>query len=161
MIVYRQKRHAANPRAVLRAASKEMQQLLAMGVPARDAIVSVLIDAGELASAVADANAPECDGMQPATVTLLEMTVHLACAADAVWQGAPEEASRALHDALSAANRCGTLELPPTVMACVSEGFAYYALGPELYAEAARQWMHQQRPRVVWCIGLRTIGLTI
>ncbi len=43
------------------------------------------------------------------------------------------------------------------------EGFRFYALRPEAYAEPARRWaaVHGQRAGCAWVIGLRTIGSTL
>jgi hypothetical protein len=52
-------------------------------------------------------------------------------------------------------------ELPPEIDISVPEGFAYYALDPELYRIAARRFLADVRPASVAVIGIRSIGTTL
>ena len=52
-------------------------------------------------------------------------------------------------------------ELPETVTVSVPEGFAYYALYPEMYRIAAREFAREQRPRAAVVIGIRSIGAAL
>jgi len=52
-------------------------------------------------------------------------------------------------------------ELPAEVEISVPEGFAYYAVDPELYRMAARRFLAEQRPESVAVIGIRSIGATL
>ena len=161
MIVYREQRHSVMTRPLLHQIQQQLDSLRRLTHPSRDAIVCALIDAGEWASAVADACAPERDGVDPAAASCLSIVVNIASAADAAWTGTRSAIDAALERAAIAAEQCTALNLPPRVTRRVSEGFAYYALGPELYAEAARVWAARARPQLVWCVGLRTIGVTL
>jgi hypothetical protein len=51
--------------------------------------------------------------------------------------------------------------LPPEIEISVPEGFAYYALDPELYRIAARRFVSELRPSEVAVIGIRSIGTTL
>jgi hypothetical protein len=51
--------------------------------------------------------------------------------------------------------------LPPELEIAVPEGFAYYALDPELYRIATRRFVEEIRPRNVAVIGIRSIGTTL
>ena len=51
--------------------------------------------------------------------------------------------------------------LPETVTISVPEGFAYYALYPEMYRLAARAFQRERRPGHVAVIGIRSIGATL
>ena len=53
------------------------------------------------------------------------------------------------------------LELPEEIEISVPEGFAYYALDPELYRIAARRMVWEARPERVAVIGIRSIGTTL
>ena len=52
-------------------------------------------------------------------------------------------------------------QLPPTVDVTVPEGYAYYAVYPEMYLEAARRFHHAHSPRNAVCLGLRSIGTSL
>ena len=51
--------------------------------------------------------------------------------------------------------------LPPEIEISVPEGFAYYALDPELYRIAARRFRDDAHPERVAVIGIRSIGTTL
>ncbi|HJT86776.1 MAG TPA: hypothetical protein VJ732_02945 [Bryobacteraceae bacterium] len=55
----------------------------------------------------------------------------------------------------------GNLDLPREIEISVPEGFAYYALDPELYRRAAARFAREVRPRRVAVIGIRSIGTTL
>ena len=52
-------------------------------------------------------------------------------------------------------------EAPPEIEVSVPEGFAYYALDPELYRTAARQFVRDNAASRVAVIGIRSIGATL
>jgi hypothetical protein len=51
--------------------------------------------------------------------------------------------------------------IPEEIEISVPEGFAYYALDPELYRRAARRFVAEVRPERVGVIGIRSIGTTL
>ncbi|HEY1337705.1 MAG TPA: hypothetical protein VGF59_09360 [Bryobacteraceae bacterium] len=53
------------------------------------------------------------------------------------------------------------LDLPREIEISVPEGFAYYALDPELYRIAARRFAAECRPERAAVIGIRSIGATL
>src|SRR3954452_13490739 len=55
----------------------------------------------------------------------------------------------------------GNAVLPAQIEISVPEGFAYYALDPELYRIAARRFRAEARPERVAVIGIRSIGTTL
>jgi hypothetical protein len=55
----------------------------------------------------------------------------------------------------------GNTVLPVEIDISVPEGFAYYALDPELYRIAARRFREDARPERVAVIGIRSIGTTL
>ncbi len=55
----------------------------------------------------------------------------------------------------------GNAEIPLEIELSVPEGFAYYALDPELYRRAARRFVAEVRPERVAVIGIRSIGTTL
>jgi hypothetical protein len=55
----------------------------------------------------------------------------------------------------------GNIALPAQLDISVPEGFAYYAVDPELYRIAARRFRDDLRPEQVAVIGIRSIGTTL
>ncbi len=53
------------------------------------------------------------------------------------------------------------LALPAEIDISVPEGFAYYALDPELYRIAVRRFLDELQPSMVAVIGIRSIGATL
>jgi hypothetical protein len=159
VLVYRAARQVIDPQAMLRPLASQIVDALQHVSPPRDEVVTMLIDAGSVAAAVADAE--ERDGHDAASPQLMELVVALAASADAAWRHDASAVTRALNLALQHAAAARALRLPAAAEAGVAEGFAYYALGPELYADTARRWGRKTRPHVVWCLGLRTIGVTL
>ena len=161
MIVYRQQQRTEASGSLLRHIQLQLASLRRQSQPARDDLLAVLIDAGEWAAAVADARLPEGDTIDPVADAALTMVVHLARACDGEWRGEWPSVPSAIEAAHVASHRVETAQLPKHVTVRVSEGFAYYALSPHLYGDAVREWSRCAKPKVVWCIGLRTIGLTL
>jgi hypothetical protein len=161
MIVYREQQTSADARGLLRDLQSRIAAVAAHVRPSRHLLLHALVDAGEWAAAVADAGARECDRVDPVASACAVLVDHLADATDAVWCGRTDHAAAATARAAASARDCERSDLPRHVTRRVSEGFAYYAVGPELYADAARTWGAQRKPRMVWCLGLRTIGLTL
>lgn len=52
-------------------------------------------------------------------------------------------------------------EVPEEIEISVPEGFAYYAVDPELYRMAARRFAEEALPERVAAIGIRSIGVTL
>src|SRR5215469_9629868 len=53
------------------------------------------------------------------------------------------------------------LDLPREIETSVPEGFAFYALDPELYRRAAACFAREAKPGRVAVIGIRSIGTTL
>ena len=160
-MVYRQQRRRAQTAPLLEALRRQVESLARTTHADRDDLIFTLIEAGEFTSAVLDTHFPARDGVDDVSESCLEIVARLAAAADAAWRGRHRDSAVERYGALKAVDRCQSLELPREVSLSVSEGFAYYAVGPELYAEAARGWVRHQRPDAAWCVGLRTIGVTL
>jgi hypothetical protein len=161
VIVYRTQEQTVGASAAVLALRHHVVRLTSFGEVPLDAVIEQLIDAGELASAIIDALHPDCDDDDPQIEPWLDLVTWLASAADATTRADRHHAQAALEYAASCAAACTTRRWPRVVKRRVSEGFAYYALGPELYTEAARRWYEASAATPVVCIGLRTIGLTL
>ncbi|HVG48399.1 MAG TPA: hypothetical protein VM899_09745, partial [Rubellimicrobium sp.] len=147
MIVYSDRTQRLDPRAILAGLRR------GLAGPAPDA-PSLLVEAGVLEAGVVDALSPGEDDEPPLARDLRAAMLDLAHAA----RGGGGERL------LSAARRFRELErspLPEVVEVSEPEGFAFYALYPEMYAEAARRFVRATRPERATVMGLRSIGTTL
>ncbi|WP_426958722.1 hypothetical protein [Muricoccus radiodurans] len=120
------------------------------------ALVTALIEAGELVQGIADAafEATGRDDASPVTEAAMALATAIARAVRDSWEAGfaggavPDEA------AIAAVARAG---LPESLRTRRAEGFAYYALYPEAYAVAASALP----PGPVRVIGIRSIGTTL
>ena len=125
----------------------------ASGIERHGAVVSLLIEAGRTWQGVADAEfeSANVDAGSAATYQLAAYCRDLARAVLRSWEsGFTETCKLPLLPALP--------DLPERLRLKVPEGFAYYAVYPEAYAEAARALTLVAPPRV---IGIRSIGTTL
>jgi hypothetical protein len=146
MIVYSDRTRRASARELL----EDLLQGLA--APAADAS-ALLIAAGVLESGVMDALSPERDGTSPLASRLEEAMRELALAARGN-EGHLRHARERLAG-LAADLPAGPMEVSEP------EGFAFYAVYPELYAEAARRFLRVERPGSAVVVGVRSIGTTL
>jgi hypothetical protein len=160
VIVYRTQNEDLAAAPALGRLGGRLTQLLD-AAPDFDGVTELLIDAGELTSAVLDELLPHADDLHPAAAPWMAIVTSLARASDAVWRDDAPEHAAALKTALCAIETCTRSYVPREVTRSVSEGFAYDGLGPELYAEAARAWTGARAGERVVCIGVRTIGVTL
>lgn len=152
MIVYGDLRRAAAPAALLDALRADGRALAgASGEGRRDAATRLVIDAGEFAQGALDAacaerGADEWGELEEACGRLL-----LAAGRPLVHAGLPAPDARPFAECL---DQLARFPLPASLTINTPEGYAFYALDPELYARAARG--AGGGPWVV--IGLRSIG---
>jgi hypothetical protein len=161
MIVYRDQLLRADSRALLDELRTRVTRLDFLTTTVHQAVVDAFIEAGMLESAVADALFTEADGTHPLTSGLRGVTVGLGHVLWHCWLNAPQRAKQRCSTVL---DRLGEIEqhrFPQTVQFAVPEGFAYYAVYPEGYLEAARHFCAEFRPANTVCIGLRSIGTTL
>lgn len=155
MLVYADRSERQDPRHVLDALARDLAALEThpAGLARHSRLVGALIEAGRLLQGVADADFAAA-GLDRASVAgrQISLLVHqLAQAVCRSWR----------H------GRLGTPRLPPvpqvtdlpdTIRLRAPEGYAFYALYPEAYAEAARRLRLIGPPRV---IGIRSIGTSL
>lgn len=155
MLVYRTEEEIGSPR-------EWIARALAAGFDgsaetARDR----LIDWGAIEASIADAHA-ETEDVEDALTRLLrdatrEAALAWTCAA-AGDRDRQEVAGRRHRECLDALSRAA---LPRRARRRTPEGFAYYALYPERYTEAAAEYFAEHAPERVVVIGLRSIGTTL
>ncbi len=155
MLVYGDQVRVVEPRGALQALQDDLERVWRRrpGRERHDALTTAFVRAGELAAALADADfgergADEVSGRQDAGMDLL---TDLARALDRSWRsGFADLGERPSAGPVIAA------DMPTAVKLKLAEGFAFYAVYPEAYLEAARGLAE---PPVV--IGLRGIGAAL
>lgn len=158
MIVYRSLEERV-PTARALARVQALAGALPRGRPAHDAATELLIELGVLESALADALAPDADDEH----ALARELRHLCVLAGRLFaRSRTADAANGLLESL----RDGLAELsarslPEEVTVSVPEGFAFYALYPETYHEAALAYLRDRRPGEVVAVGIRSIGTTL
>lgn len=155
MLVYGDHHERAEPALVARNINDALDAAERMECgPGRHArLVGALIDGGRLLQGIADAEFAKAkrDGSSPATDELGTFLLQLARAVCRSWESC-FEVHGDVQRLKSSAN------WPPDVELREPEGFAFYALYPEAYAEAARRLNLAGPPRV---IGIRSIGTSL
>lgn len=123
------------------------------GLGRHSKLVSVLIESGQLLQGIADAEFAErsLDRLRPDLDRLGEFLVKLGRAVCRSWDSGFHELGELPGLGLDS-------ELPDEVMVRLPEGFAFYALYPEAYIDAARRLALLAPARV---IGIRSIGTTL
>ncbi|MBX6331900.1 MAG: hypothetical protein IRY91_08635 [Gemmatimonadaceae bacterium] len=161
MIVYRTVTRLVRPGPWLAAVRAEARCLAGSGGD-HDAIRELLIEVGALEAGVADALAPDADLHGPLHEALRAATCAAARALRASWDGASAPRRRGvLARVVTALDALAAHALPAVVSVGVPEGYAYYALYPEAYLEAARCLLQTLAPAHAVCIGVRTIGTSL
>lgn len=159
MLVYRAAASPIDPRALI----DDIEDTLA--ALRRNAVLGerwtdLLLQCGELEAAVIDAIAGDVDDERSLDRLLRALTVRAANGLVALHDGrTPDHVSRENLEAGVALLR--QRDLPSTVRRCVPEGYAYYALYPEMYARAAARFAESCAPRDVTVVGIRTIGTSL
>jgi hypothetical protein len=144
VLVYGDHKESADPRERLRALSEALTGIAAMpaGLGRHGKLVGALVEAGQLLQGVADEGWPAAE--------LNGFVYRLAAAVVRSWDSRFAE--------IGALPLVPLPQLPSKVELRLPEGFAFYAVYPEAYADAARRLQLNGRPRV---IGIRSIGTTL
>jgi hypothetical protein len=162
VIVYREVERLANARAFLAECVADLRAVADGEATDHAQATRLLIDFGELETAVADALFPRADGVSPVADDWRRASLALGHLFVASWLQRGSRALRgraretlALIEALRPALPSGALRLR------VPEGYAYYALYPEAYVSAAGRFLRGRCPGTAVCIGLRSIGTSL
>jgi hypothetical protein len=124
------------------------------GVERCDRLTGALIEAGELAQGLADAEFA-ASGEDEAT-PLQSAALALACAISRLLLDPRESSER--RGVAKAIDALSSMSLPATVICRQAEGYAHYAVYPQAYAAAAARGSWPTPPLV---IGLRSIGASL
>src|SRR4051812_2031524 len=157
MLVYGDQTRTENPRDAISSLGEALRRLARMpaGVERHTALVAALIDAGELAQGLADAQFADLghDARSDLMDAAMALMMGIACCVGQSWRSGfarlgvlPEASIRSL----------AALPLPDAITTKTAEGFSIYGLYPETYLEAAGAMDAGRRPTRV--IGLRSVG---
>ena len=158
MLIYRDDERPVETAAEWRALAARVDGL--PRVPSHDEVTALLIEIGEIESAVLDALFPAKDDRHPLADALGRVTHAAGQLLVASWRDR-EAVAPAVERLRRAAGNVDAAALPRTVGRRVSEGYAYYALHPESYAEAAERFAARIHPAACCCIGIRSIGTSL
>lgn len=154
MWVYGDRSHTADPRELLADVEARLARVRAMppGLERHSALVAGFILGGELAQGLADAEfeAAGQDDLTPLQAAAMGWLTGVARAVAGSWRSRFADLP-----ALPSADALAALPLPAEVVARTGEGYAFYAVYPESFLEAAGGAGFDPPPTV---IGLRSIG---
>lgn len=155
MLIYGDHNERAAPEERARDINDRLRRaaLTQCGFERHTELVAALVEGGRLLQAIADADfrVRRCDRRTEATDELSGVLLTLGCAIRRSWDSGFEDAGT-LPRLEPRFDWAGELELR------TPEGYAYYALYPEAYIEAARRLKLTAAPRV---IGIRSIGTSL
>ena len=158
MLVYRNDEDLVDARSAWRTLVRRADALTQSS--AHDEVTALLIETGEIESAVVDRLAPERDGCHPLAAGLRLASLAAGRLFIASWRSS-DDVPAALHALRTAFKRIPQESLPGLAARRVSEGYAYYALHPETYSVAARRFWRSAKPSSAVCIGIRSIGTSL
>ena len=155
MLVYGDHKELVRPAERLETLAGEIARLGEMpgGIGRHSALISVLIEAGRLEQAIADTSfaAEEHDRIDEAVAAMNRLTFALAASVVRSWKSGCMEIGQLPRPRLAAG-------LPSQAALKLPEGYAFYAVYPEAFADAALRLNLKAPPRV---IGIRSIGTSL
>jgi hypothetical protein len=160
MIVYRDQRFRADPHRLLRQL-RGLAGHSCSSAPIHDAAVELVIENGELEAAVVDALFPDGDGIHPLAQSLRQASVEAGHVLWHTWHGDPEQARQWGGRLAATLGNLPASQMPRTLEISTPEGYAYYAVYPEMYLEAAQRFYFEVGRCDVVCLGIRSIGSSL
>jgi hypothetical protein len=161
MIIYRDQRIQADPRRLLSTLRTTANRFTGASSPSHDVTVEALIAAGTLEAAVADSIFTDSDGINPVTMSLRRASIAMGHVFWHSWQERSHDAQVWWTRLAGILNRLDLHSLPATVVTTVPEGYAHYAVYPEMYLEAAKQCRAALGNIHAICLGIRSIGTSL
>jgi hypothetical protein len=156
MLVYGDHSRRVSTRGTLDGIAKSLQRLAGMppGIERHGELVAIFIETGEAAQGIADAEfeARGCDARGPSQDAAMALLDQLAGAIRLSWEGSFTESGRIPLDFIE---RLAAFPQPERLIMRRPEGYAFYAVYPEAYLEAAKAVANVSPLRV---IGIRSIG---
>ena len=161
MIVYRDQRVSVDPAPLLSTLRRDVLQLAGSGAASHEVSVELLIRMGSIEAALDDAIFPTADSLDSMARRLRETSLALGHVLWHTWQEQARGAKRWLEQAAATLAHLELQSLPVNVQISVPEGYAYYAVYPETYLEAARSCRRAMGSFNAVCLGLRSIGTSL
>lgn len=161
MIVYGGREEKVDPLGRLAEIRRLADAIDAAELSEHDAVVELLIAWGALESAAADALSPEADLESPLLRRFREGARSAGHLFRLSAQRRRSEHRLWLDRFRGALFEIGASSLPLALTERIPEGYAYYALYPESYLEAAARFFQAAGPRRAVCIGVRSIGASL
>jgi hypothetical protein len=163
MLVYRSHdTEPVDPAALARGLLAGVRRQVHSGPSCHDDVADLLVRCGELEAALADALEPEADALAaPALLRAREASVALGHALVASWRGHGAEVAAPTARAERALCALAAAPFPARAERGTPEGYAWYALYPEAYLEAAERALAAYPARRVLCVGIRGIGTSL
>jgi hypothetical protein len=156
MIMYGDQHRHEDPLRLIRQLHQHCNSLLHCSLhDAQDRSTSLLISCGELAQGLLDAQFYAA-GQDEWTPLAEHCAALMRLAASTAVDGCQDEVVKKLRSELECIQ---ALDIPESITIKTPEGFAFYAVYPELYAFAAAGIEPRNRPEIV--IGLRSIGISL
>ena len=160
MLVYRSAERGASSRELLTTVSATLGSVASHNMtPAivHERFVALLLDVGALEAACVDAWNVSTDDWDERARAVHALTESLAAAMLTAWSGHLPD----LDHVRTALDDASAVDLPDHVCLRVPAGYAYYALYPETYADAAARFHAERAPADVVTVGLRSIGTSL
>ena len=156
MLVYGENSWTGDPRRRLSGLADCLTAIEAetLGIRRHELLVAALIEAGEIAQGIADADFYRYgeDRGSEAQAAAMRLLMTLSRAVWTSWRSGFKSRSRPEAGGLTSLQATA---LPESITTRWAEGFAFYALYPESYAMAAAR---SALPSTTWIVGIRSIG---
>ena len=126
-----------------------------------DLTVELLIDMGELESALAESLCQDHDFRSPAMSLFRKastVAAHVFCAS---WERRSDAAMVWVARLAGMLDEISAFPIPPLVRVSVPDGYAYDGVFPETYYAAARKFIRCVIDTPIFCIGIRSIGTSL
>jgi hypothetical protein len=156
MLVYGDHSRRVSPQAVIEDVGSTLSRVAAMapGIERHSELVAAFIEMGEVAQGIADAEfeARGCDARSPAQDAAMAALLAMAEAIRRSWDSGFADAEPVPQDTLQVLSR---MQLAQSLALKQPEGYAFYAVYPESYLQAASALSGLSPVRA---IGIRSIG---
>ncbi|MBE0597996.1 MAG: hypothetical protein IH614_12070, partial [Desulfuromonadales bacterium] len=157
MLIYRNS-HRPERTAHLLGTLATAAATLADGEPSHDAVRDLLVAFDTLEGGIADRLNPQVDDLGPCQAALRQTALALATTFLDSLAGRRRATRCGLQRLTRQLAALEQHDLPEIIEVAQAEGYAWYALFPEAYVLAARQFQAEVAPQAAVCLGLRQIG---
>jgi hypothetical protein len=162
VIVYRDVERRADPQTLVAACVSDLRAVADGRTTDHAQATRLLIEFGELETAMADTLFATADGVSPVADDWRRASVALGHLFVASWRRCASQTLRGLAcRALAQIQALAATVRPGVVRLRVPEGYAYYGLYPETYVAAVQHFIRGRCPDTAVCVGLRSIGTSL